>query len=720
MKRELVVIVFGIMLLIQGQSTHANATDWSQVVPITGTRESPGVYRSGEVSDIDASVPGEPFGIATVWGGYFLGGLPRSDTIPTGMTRSVARCPANGNIAVVATGASPSLGGDNWGLGLYHTSDGGLHWQLALQAGPWIGAWRFEKVRWGAGSLVFAASNRGLYRSTGYGMPGSWSVVFGDTRENLPAESYDPRMDVLDIAVDPSSPSTVYIVTGDGRLLRSDYNGSTGTWNQMALPQMMRDGRTPFDRTRIARGTRLAVPKLNPSNVFLMVALPGAQGLYGLFHSTNYGDGHWTADDPGTCRVRPDALMSALAVSPTNSRILLAGGGDGKQVCRSNNGGSRWDALGPGASSIHADHRAVAFSSNGTAYIGTDGGVFASTDEGVNWSSAGNIVLSTPTIQSFDVSAANPAFFYLATWDTGLWANNGGSFWMSTQMDSRDIEADPTNPLRAWATIGLGGEDRFATVDGGVHFDPFNGNLGSAPFYSMIRTNGGSSLVTTHGRAVYSTQVPTAPRPSEGIPAPYWRKWPSARTPDFSGNVLGMTLNRPGNGVLLFIYAWIARNPDHSAPTNKLYVFDTRTFSWRVSGRRSDGTEYFGGTSAIRDIETSANGRLTYAITDDNSMYVSLDYGVSWENVTGNAPPGMWEVLIDPTNPSRLFLSADGGVYQSITPRVWRNWSRGLPFVDGAGAHVVNLRTAVSGGTTYLYAAVLGRGIFRRDVTSDP
>jgi hypothetical protein len=108
-------------------------------------------------------------------------------------------------------------------------------------------------------------------------------------------------------------------------------------------------------------------------------------------------------------------------------------------------------------------------------------------------------------------------------------------------------------------------------------------------------------------------------------------------------------------------------------------------------------------------------------------MFASTDYGESWNSVTGSNPPAaMWDVLIDPTNSSRVFVAAAGGVYQfyqseqSTTPRVWRNWSLGLPFVNGAGTHIVQLRTAANGGTTYLYAAVLGRGIFRREITADP
>jgi hypothetical protein len=181
----------------------------------------------------------------------------------------------------VATGSSPSLGGEEAGLGLFYTQNGGADWQPALPAqGNGSGAWRIEKVRWGAGGIVFAATNRGLYRSTNYGMPGSWSVVRGDTRETLPVANYDPDMDVLDIAVDPSFRGRVYIVTAGG-MLRSDSNGSPDTWSRMVLP-LERYDRSAFDRSHILRGTRIAIPRQNPSNVYLMAT--DSAGLYGLFH----------------------------------------------------------------------------------------------------------------------------------------------------------------------------------------------------------------------------------------------------------------------------------------------------------------------------------------------------------------------------------------------------------------------------------------------------
>ncbi len=463
----------------------------------------------------------------------------------------------------------------------------------------------------------------------------------------------------------------------------------------------------------------MAIPKMNPSSVYLMVA--DSAGLYGMFHSTNYGDGHWSADDLGTCAVRPTPRCSALAASPTNSNLLLAGGYS-SQACRSIDGGRSWSQLGPGAASLHWDHTAIAFNDSGRAFIGGDGGIAYSTDRDAgSWATKG-MGLHAPTVVSFDISATDPHYQYMATWDTGLWATNGGAAWISTQQDTFDIEADPTNAQLAWAAIGPGGEDRFATVDGGLHFDPFNGNLGSSPSAGRIRTNGRSSLLTAGGRAVFSTTVPATPRPSGGIPAPHWTRWPNARTPDFSGNIAGLTVNRPGDGVQLFVYAWIGRNPDQSPPRNKLYVFDSRSFAWRVSGTRADGTEYF--PAPILQLATSADGRLAYAITEDNSIFASSDYGESWNSAAGSNPPAeMWDVLIDPTNPSRVFVAAAGGVYQSYqstTPRVWRNWSLGLPFVNGAGTHFARLRAAASGGTTYLYATVLGRGIFRREITADP
>jgi hypothetical protein len=694
-------------------------TPWLQVGPVGGTKESPTVYRSGQVTDIDVSASGTA--VTTAWGGYFLGGfgfLPRSDTIPTGKTRSIARCPTEGNIAVIVTGSKPSDDGDDWGLGLYYTADAGITWERALEAGPFSGGWRFEKVRWGAGRTVFAASNRGVYRSTNFGRPGSWNVVYGDTRAELPMRDYTPATDVLDIAVDPQWPSSVYIVTGDGRLLSSHSNGNMGTWMTMTLPLTKADG-SNFDHSMISRGTRIAIPKRNPNRVYIMVA--SQAGLYGMFHSTNYGDGSWTADNIGDCGVWPDWFMSALAVSPVNSNLLLAGGGHGARACRSIDGGNTWSALGSGADSIHADHRAIAFNSAGMAFIGGDGGIFSSTDQGVNWSSAGSLTMSAPTIRSFDVSAADPKFLYMATWDTGLWSSNGRSFWISTQQDTTDMEADPTNALRAWGAVGQVGSDRFATVDGGVNFDPINGNLPSEPFPgAVMRTNGRLGLFTNHLKAIYSTTVPMTPRPNGGIPAPNWTRFPSPSTPDFSGIVAGFTVNRPSRAASLIVYAWIYRAADGSLP-NKLYVYDSSSevISIGGAGWRPVGAEFRSSSQVVR-LGTSANGQLTYATTEDNNVLTSSDYGWHWTNVTGNAPANVTDVLIDPTNSSRVFLATKQGVYRSVIPGVWEAWSRGLPFVDGTGASVAQLRVATDAGSTYLYAGVRGRGIFRRIITSDP
>ena len=48
-------------------------TPWLQVAPIAGTNESPSVYRSGQITDIDVSSSGAA--VTTAWGGYFLGGF---------------------------------------------------------------------------------------------------------------------------------------------------------------------------------------------------------------------------------------------------------------------------------------------------------------------------------------------------------------------------------------------------------------------------------------------------------------------------------------------------------------------------------------------------------------------------------------------------------------------------------------------------------------------
>ncbi len=685
-----------------GETSSAIVTSWAPVAPATGARNfNVNAYRSGEVTDID-SVAGAPTALTTAWGGYFLGDgfagyLPRSEAVPTGMMRSVARYPGNPDIAIVATGSSPSSAGDDWGLGLYYTPDAGITWQQALPGGGNSAAWRFEKVRWGSGSTVFGISNRGIWRSTAYGAPNTWNAVYT-------TPTYAPSSDVLDIAVDPDLPTWVYVVTGDGRLLRSIDSGAT--WVEMALPLTLRSG-APFDRTRIQRGTRLAVSKLVPSRVYMMVA--DTVGLYGLFHSTSFGNGNWIAENPGSCTIQPTYFMSALAVSPTNSNIILAAGGGNTQVCRSTDAGMTWAVL--SSSVLHVDYRALTFSPSGLALLGSDGGIFSSNDNGATWSSSSNLGLPAPVLGSFDVSAANPGYQYMTTWDTGIWSTINHTYWVSQQdEDSRDIEADPTNALRAWAVVGNTPGSRRVTVDGGLTFDGFDGNLGASQFNTVVRGNGGSLLFTAHNGAIYQTAVPTGPRP---LAPPYWTKWPSASTKDFPGTIGGLTVQRSGGSTVPWLYAWL----DNSAgvPATKLYVFDPTQGTWRASG-----IGYFASTSIVSRVATSTDGHLAYALTDDNKIYRSGDFGVTWLDVTGVAPSGMYDVLIDPSDLSHVFVGTSSGVFQSITQGVWRPWSRGLPAVSGTGARIAQLRAITISGTTYLYAGVLGRGVFRRDVLSDP
>ena len=694
-----------------GETKGAIATSWSQVPPVGGTKYLPagGLYRSGEVTDIDVSVPGGPTMLTTAWGGCFVGtafGLayaPISDGtsgLPTGKTRSVARNPANANEVIVATGSSPSSATDDWGRGLYQTQNGGVTWQLALEAGSYTGAWRFEKVRWGAGETVFGISNRGVWRSTSGGAPGTWTAVYT-------TPSYDPSSDAVDIAVDPDLPSWVYVVTGNGALIRSTDSGAT--WVSLALPTQLFN-HAAFDRTHISRGTRIAISKVFPNRVHLMVA--DSAGLYGLFQSSNFGDGWWTAEDPGTCNVQPTWFMSGFAASPTNANILLAVGGGSTSACRSADGGLHWQTLGSGGAPLHVDFRVAAFGPTGTAYIGSDGGIFASFNDGVDWSGSSNMGLAAPVAGSFDVSAANTAYLYLATWDTGLWSSIGRTYWSSLyDQDTRDVEADPTNGLRAWAIVGNGNGDRVATVDGGLHWDGFNGNLSGSQANAVIRTNGSTTLLTNHNSAVYRTSIPTGSSP---IAAPFWSRWPFASTPDLSGSVAGLAVSRATGGAPLRIYAWIDRNPDRSAPATKLHVFDPMTFTWLPSGAGAFAT-----TAAVVRVATN-DGVLVYAITDDNRIWRSPDHGGTWIDVTGNAPAGMSDVLIDPTNASHVFVATGAGVYQSISPGVWRSWSQGLPFMNGSGAAIGQLHAVASGTVTYLYAAVVGRGIFQRDLASDP
>jgi photosystem II stability/assembly factor-like uncharacterized protein len=123
------------------------------------------------------------------------------------------------------------------------------------RAGPGVRAIRFVP---GSRGVMYAATPRGLYRTTTNGSTFDRIVIPGGGREN----------DVRDVAVDPRRPSRLYLATGAGLLVS-------------------RDGGVTFQRARGAVGAAPALCAVAEITGDAVVVLVGTER--GLFRSTDGG-----------------------------------------------------------------------------------------------------------------------------------------------------------------------------------------------------------------------------------------------------------------------------------------------------------------------------------------------------------------------------------------------------------------------------------------------
>ena len=150
------------------------------------------------------------------------------------------------------------------------------------------------------------------------------------------------------LAIDPITPGTLYVGTGNYVYKSTDGGGS---W--IAVERL------------INSFLALAVDPTTPGTVYA-----GTNGR-GIFKSTNGGT--WNAASTALS----NSSVSVLVLDPTSPGVLYAGTDGG--VFESTNAGATWSALNTGLPAVGASVSALAPdpTTPGTLYAGTNGGVFS-------------------------------------------------------------------------------------------------------------------------------------------------------------------------------------------------------------------------------------------------------------------------------------------------------------------------------------------------------
>ncbi|HZQ49726.1 MAG TPA: sialidase family protein [Candidatus Dormibacteraeota bacterium] len=652
------------------------------------------------------------------------------------------------------------------GIGVLKSTDGGSTWSQ-VGGSELNGALIFRLAQ--DGSTIFAATSHGLYSSTG----GTWTAILQPGGTVAPGGNFNLNVGnmISDVAVIPGTGgSQVLAVAGwrggaptNGFYLSTD--GGT-TFNKVNNPQ----GWVPAKaqgRVTIAYssdGSRLYA--IAQSAYLLNVGTNGKTLLQGVYESNHGPAGPWTKvasaeklQSSGSAQkmqrigkgYAPGVQAwynQFLAVDPANKDHVYLGL---EEVYESQNDGASWNTIAPywnfgfscfsyspfegtcNHNQAHSDQHA-AIISNGTLYIGNDGGVYSKStgDHSVgNWADL-NAHLDALQYYSAAGSADNNIY-------GGLQDNGSNRVFPTTGV----VPDDHGNPITVSSVQVFGGDGGYTLVD------PNNSQNVITEYVDL------TALKSTDGGQNWTFIVPNDPDPRFIAPI--------AMDRTNSNHLLA------GGAIVWSSEAGIA------GTTSWQNIFDVRTATGAnaaaevtaIDGVTIGGTQYVaaawcgacnasfstgGGFHSGIVFLKSTDGGTTWTVTqqsvsnstsptavakryisgvridmaDPNHAYVTLsgysrrwmigpddpgvghvfetgDGGATWSNVSGNLPDvPMDDVVFENNN---LVVATDFGVFTSSDDGAsWSRYGTNLPNV------VVDQLTQDPNGN--LVAATHGRGIW--------
>ncbi len=692
----------------------------------------------------------------TTNGGYGTagGGMNWSQVqtgFPVTSVPAIAVNPSNANELFIGTGEVYNTGtntgfiGQNirtfrgsYGIGILKSSDGGVTWSQSLPfTNSSIKGVYHILYRPGTPSTIFAATSDGVYRSTNSG--GSWTLV-----HNVPL--------AMDMDFSPGRPDTLYVTCG---VFGSAGSGIYRCTNSSAATPTFTQLTTGLPASANINGmTRLSICPDDANIIYAAVgkipgsaggtAAPAAGSTFGIYKSTNAGNS-WTA-----LPTQPQ-LSAAHYIQNQGwyAHDILAGTNASQRIfaceidmLRSTNAGGAWSKMTDwglwnfGATGttvgdptegsaddqnyVHADQHRMYFSPHdatmNTVFVVTDGGVFRSTDAGLNFNSLNGGLMTAQIYHRMSVSPTNSNLMLCGLQDNATLLYEGSTGCRrTTGGDGFYTAIDQTNGNYCYATYSYGSWYRSTSGPTGG-FSSIWSNPASA----------GASLPAEN--AAFVAPVVLAPSDPNRlyVGTVYLRRYTAARTAN------------------TFTYG-NSNNPisDPNAPIMAIGV--SRTFAdsiyiatapaGAVPARMYRSTN--GGTTVTNITGTLPNRYFSYIAVDPNNsqrvvvsvsgfgtshLYFSSNGGTTWNNIGGVGGTALPDVpanivMFDPTTTTTLYVGTDLGVFvaQNITTGAtqptWYTYNAGWTDVTP----VMDLLVAPNGK---LRAGTYGKGLWQNDMVT--
>lgn len=380
---------------------------------------------------------------------------------------------------------------NNYGGGNFLSEDGGKTWVDSSRG--YSGAMVFGGLALDVDnpSTIYAGARSGLFRSADGGL--NWSGL-----------AYSPAnaSEITTVGISPVESNTVISSPWDiQKLVLSDTGGRN--WKLLTgLNTEYQTGQLPVD---------LKYSLSNPEIIYVAIASPKC--IYMKFDQCNdFGKGIYVTRDGGTSwtDINDDQTRSlnavSMAVNPVDPNVVFVAALKGG-VYKTINGGETWQKL-----SLNCEAWSVAINPMDyeNIFVGCNGGIRVSSDEGLSWVFPGSGMPPESLISAIAIDPSNPAIIWSSDYFSGVYLSvNGGKTW-------QQFNDGLTNRTVLDLAISSDGQTLFAATQGGgvfrlsTHDQAFFDSLAPTP----TPTSAPTSTVPTATPIPPSAVQPTAPAPA--------------------------------------------------------------------------------------------------------------------------------------------------------------------------------------------------------------
>ncbi len=557
----------------------------------------------------------------------------------------------------------------------------------------------FVSTTTGFGGLGGVATSplpaRGIYRSTN---AAGAAPVF--TRLTGLAGNIDAS--IRDIAIDPGNPDILVA----GMVAGGPTGGIYRTTNALSAAPTFTQVRSYTGTSTSDLTTEFAAirPAGAPDAIFYAASGQGT----GTVLRSNDGGATWTQQvDNNFCN--PQCFYNiAIATDVTNPDRVYLGGSPTLVAGLSTNGGTSFTESGGG---VHVDTQALAVAPSNPAiiYLGTDGGIYKSTNSGASYTHLNTSEFSATQFMGLSVHPTDPNFTLGGTQDNGTnFLDPGATAWNMVRGGDGgysviDTNAADTTNVRMYHTF-------FNRVNSLVGYE----TRGTTTATWTFRGCGNGTTPNNGINCNDTTTLFYAPL-EQGPGNPNTIYYGTDRI--YRSNDLGLT------------HTVVSQAPITSGVAVSAIGISPQDDNFRIFGLRTGGL--FGtttGSSAPVDLDplnTVPSGFVARAVfdpTNTSTAYVTLaSFGVNnvykttnfnsgapvWVNISGTLPRvPVSAFIVDPANPEILYAGTDIGVY--VSPDGGTTWE---PFGTGF-PRVAVFDMAKAGGNT-IRIATHGRGMWQ-------